>query len=255
MIVPPLASWLFEVGGWRFAFMGTALAGLLWVPAWILVTRDPAVRARLDEHAQARARAPVARIPFRELARDRNMVRAWLAVLAAAPIAGFGLTWAAKFLHREFEVRQEDVGRYLWLAPLLFDVGALGFGDLASRRPAWRRSLFVVAMLLGTAIIGLRFVDGPWQTVAVLGVAMAGGGAIYTLVTADLMSRIAPSSISLAGGTVAAAQSLILIIANPLIGRSVDHFGSYDVAVTATAVWAVPGCLAWLLLRPRVAQL
>jgi hypothetical protein len=84
---------------------------------------------------------------------------------------------------------------------------------------------------------------------------MAGGGAIYTLVTADLMSRIAPSSISLAGGTVAAAQSLILIIANPLIGKSVDHFGSYDVAVTATAVWAVPGCLAWLLLRPRVAQL
>jgi len=257
MLVPPLASWLFNIGGWRFAFLGTALAGLVWVPAWILVTRHPEVRARLDAHRLASAE--VARRSVRERLSayvDRNMIRAWLPVLAAAPIAGFGLTWAAKFLARTFDVKQGDVGHYLWLSPLLFDLGAITFGDLASRRRARGnttppRLLFVVAMVLATTILGLRFVGGPWETVLVIGVAMMGSGAIYTLLTADLLSRVPPDAVSFAGGTVAAAQSLILIIANPLIGASVDATGSYDVAATVLAVWTVPGCIAWILMKPR----
>ncbi len=249
MIVPPLASWLFDLGGWRFAFLGTALAGLLWVPAWILVTRDPAVRARLDAHELASAATP--RPALKQMIRDRNMVRAWLPILACAPLAGFGLTWGSKFLVREYDIKQGDVGRYLWLAPLMFDLGAIAFGDLASRRPSWRRMLFCVAIVLGVMIAGLQFANGPWQAMLLLGASMAGGGALYTLVTADLMSRVSPSAISLAGGTLAAAQSLILILANPLVGASVDHFQSYDFALTCTAIWVLPGCVAWLLIRPR----
>ena len=74
---------------------------------------------------------------------------------------------------------------------------------------------------------------------------------LYTLLTADLLSRVPPDAVSFAGGTVAAAQSLILIIANPLIGWSVDATQSYDTAATALAIWAIPGCLAWILMKPR----
>ena len=38
MIAPPLASFLFGIAGWRLAFVGTALVGLVWIPLWIAIT-------------------------------------------------------------------------------------------------------------------------------------------------------------------------------------------------------------------------
>jgi MFS family permease len=248
MIVPKLATMLFDVGGWRFAFLGTALAGLMWIPAWIVVTRNPEVRARLDAHAD---KVDVPRPTFMEIARDRNMIRAWAAILAVAPVTGFGFTWGAKYLVAEHGLTQSQVGSYLWLPPLLFDLGAIGFGDLASRRPSRRRSLFVVGMLLATAIGAVQYAGGPWAAVGMFGIAMAGGGVVYTLVTSDLLGRMPANAISFAGGMIAAAQSLIHIIVNPLVGDSLDRTHSYTPALVATAVWVVPGCIVWLAMRPR----
>jgi predicted MFS family arabinose efflux permease len=248
MIVPPLAGALFNIGGWRFAFLGTALAGLLWIPAWILVTRHPDVRARLDAHT-VKTDAP--RPKLVDLARDRNVLRAWAAILAVAPVTGFGVTWGAKYLIAEQGLTQGQVGHYLWLPPLLFDLGAVVFGDLASRRPSRRRALFVVGMLLATGIGFVHYADGPWPAVVVLGVAMAGGGVVYTLATADVLGCMPPNAISFAAGTIAAAQSMIHIIGNPLVGASIDHTGSYTAALVTTAAWVIPGCIAWLAIRPR----
>ena len=39
----------------------------------------------------------------------------------------------------------------------------------------------------------------------------------------------------------AGAQSLALIISNPLIGRSIEASGGYDLATVATGLWALPG--------------
>jgi hypothetical protein len=84
-----------------------------------------------------------------------------------------------------------------------------------------------------------------------MGLSMAGGGVIYTLATADLLSRVPAGSVSFAGGTIACAQSIAIIVANPLIGMSVERTGGYDVAIYALAAWVLPGSLVWLLLRPR----
>jgi len=39
MLAPLIASWLYRLHGWRFAFLGTAAVGLLWIPLWLIVTR------------------------------------------------------------------------------------------------------------------------------------------------------------------------------------------------------------------------
>jgi MFS transporter, ACS family, hexuronate transporter len=252
MIVPPLASALFDIGGWRFAFLGTALSGLLWLPAWLVVTRSRAVRAAMDgPQLEPQTRRP----SLGTLLADPNMVRALCAIAATAPVFGFALGWGAKYLVRAFEVTQGDVGRYLWLPPLMFDAGAIGFGDLASRLRrapgAPPRLLFTVALVLASMLAALPLATSPWQAVLIIGVAMAGGGAIYTLANADLLGRVPRESVSFAAGTVAGAQSLALVIVNPLIGASVDARGTYTVAVVAIALWTLPGGIAWLLIRPR----
>ncbi|MBA3398074.1 MAG: MFS transporter [Deltaproteobacteria bacterium] len=252
MLVPPLASWLFGLGGWPLAFVGTAAVGLLWVPLWLLVTRRADVRARMDTPPAAEDVVP--RASFRDLASHPILLRGLCAIFAAAPIAGFALGWGAKFLDRTFRVAQEDVGHYLWLPPLMFDAGAILFGDLASRLRrapgAPPRLLFAIAFILGTALALLPLATTPWQAMAFLGIAMIGAGAMYTLATADLLSRVPARNVSLAGGMMAGSQSLALIIMNPLIGASVDHAGDYHAVTIALGIWVIPGSLVWLAWRP-----
>jgi len=249
MIVPPLASALYNVGGWRFAMLVSALAGLVWVPLWIAATRR--VAAKLD----AREPGVAPHAAFGELIRHPAMQRALCAIVAAGPIAAIVHTWSAKYLDRTFQVKQGDVGHYLWLPPLVFDVAAVLFGDLAARqhRPHGvpPRGLFVVGVVLATGFALLPVAATPWQAMAVFSTALAGAGIIYTLTTADMLARLPPHLIAAGSGLMASAQSLSLIIANPLIGRSIDHFHDYNVAALALGGWVIPGCLVWLLWVPR----
>jgi hypothetical protein len=81
-------------------------------------------------------------------------------------------------------------------------------------------------------------------------VVMVGGGGMYALPMADLATRVPPTMVAAGGGLCAAAQSIAHIVANPLIGASVDRTGSYAIAALALSLWVVPGTLGWLLFRP-----
>ncbi|HEV7555754.1 MAG TPA: MFS transporter, partial [Kofleriaceae bacterium] len=228
MLAGPLASLLFRAFGWRLALLETAIVGLAWIPMWIVVTRSPAVRELLDkkpEPAQHQA-------SFYDLVRHPIMIRGLVAVFAVAPAVGFLGQWGGLYLAKSFKVSSGDAGGYTWLPPLFLDAGALLFGDLASRRRRAAgeppRLLFAIAMLLAMAMALLPLATTPWQGMAVISVSLAGGGAIYTLTTSDMLSRIPIHQVSFAGGILAGAQSLAAIIMHPLIGASVDASGNYD---------------------------
>lgn len=254
MIVPPLAAALYALYGWRLAFVGTALIGLVWVPLWLLATRQRGVREALDQAVEARPTEP--RATFWELVRHPIMVRALAAIFAAAPIFGFAYGWGAKYLNRTFAVAQEDVGGYLFLPPLAFDLGAVLFGDLASRQRraegAPPRLLYGLSIPLAACLALLPFARSPWEAIAIVSVALAGGGGLYTLVTADLLSRMPPGSVSFAGGIMAGAQSAALILMSPAVGAAIDHYQSYDVPSVVLGLWVIPGSLVWLLWKPPV---
>lgn len=254
MIAAPLASFLFGVAGWRVAFLGSAMVGLAWIPMWIALTRRGDVRVRLD--ATAPRHAPTSSPPsWGALLRQRNVVRGVLAIFACAPITSLAISWGAKYLDRTFSVEQTDVGHYLWLPMVAFDLGAVLFGDLSARQRrapgAPPRLLFGIAAVLGTTLVLLPLATTPWTGIAIIAVAMAGAGALYTLAAADLLTAVPPERIALASSTLAASQSLILIVANPLIGLSVTHSASYSPVAIALGVWIIPGSLIWLLWRQR----
>lgn len=250
MIAPLLASWLFTISSWRVAFLATAIVGLSWLPLWLWATRDREVRARLD----TREVGGPAALPWHVIARHPIMIRALIGVCAAAPVVGFGLAWSAEYLAKAFAVAQGDQGHYLWLPPLGLDLGAIAFGDLAARLKrapgSPPRALWVAAMALASSLALLPMTDGPWSAAAVMAVSLAGGGGMYTLVTADLLARTPAGSVSLTGGIVTAAQSIALIVAGPLIGSSADATGNYAESALWCGLWIVPGALVWLLWPP-----
>lgn len=246
MIVPPLAAALYAWQGWRAAFVGTALAGLAWIPIWVLLTNRADVRPLLDAHVETQARPRLG-----EVLRHPAMARALIGVFCAAPISLFAQLWGSKYLVRTFGVDQKDVGHYLWLPPLIFDAGALLFGDLAARVPQRIRAIYAVALLLALTIALLPLATTPWQGALIFGVASAGGAAMYTICTVDLLARVRPEAISLAGGTLAGAQSLSLILAGPIVGAAVGHFQSYDQVAVALAPIVTGGALTWIFYSAR----
>lgn len=247
MLVPPLAAWLYGMGGWRVAFLGTAVIGLVWVPLWMLITSRPVVRTRLDAPQIMTGPRP----GFLEIVRHPMMIRGLVAIFAVAPVNGFVGAWGAKYLVRTFQMQQADVGAFLWLPPLALDLGAIAFGDLASRLPrpegAPPRVLHLIAVAMTASFVLLPAADTPWAAMSILATAMAGGGAVYTLVTSDLLGRMPPSVVSFAGGTLAGAQSLALIVSGPLVGYLVGGHASYTDVAYVLGLWVIPGSIAWQL--------
>ena len=99
------------------------------------------------------------------------------------------------------------------------------------------------------ALGALPLAHDPWAVMALCGVAMAGGGGLFAILTADMISAVGAPLAASAGGVTAAAQSLAYIVANPLIGRGVRYIG-YDAVVVLLALWLVPGFLLWVWRRP-----
>jgi predicted MFS family arabinose efflux permease len=260
-ICPPLVVLLAAAYGWRGAFLGIALLGLALVPVWLLLGFTGRDRPTFDAPSfptsggigligtfQPRPAG------FLALARDPRVQRGSLIVIAAAPVTTVMLLWGTKYLVRDHGLDQHDVGYYLWLPPLCFGIGSLLFGELrtrsarskarASRRPA--RALVASAGALCTLIALVPLGKTPTQCIAIAGIAMAGAGGLYSLATSDLLAHAARGTIPATTSFTTLTQSLVYIVVNPIIGKTVQHFGNFDWVMTAAGLWVIPGCVYWL---------
>lgn len=251
MLAPPLATYLSgALGGWRMSFVGVAIVGALWIPLWLAVAWSGPVRRTLD------ATQPAAeRTSFLSTLLHPAVLRAAMLVISVSPLFAFVFLWGSKLLVRAHRVEQADVGAYLWLPPLMFDLGSLAFGALAAayarRHGATRSPLLLIGLSLAIALslAGGSLCRTPWELTILLGIAMIGGAGIFAIVTADMIARVGAPLAATAGGITAAAQSLAYIAANPLIGRAVDAWGEYDLVMVLIALFIVPGTIAWMATR------
>jgi ACS family hexuronate transporter-like MFS transporter len=293
MAAAPLATFLATRWGFRAAFLGTAIIGLIWVPIWLAVAWSPAGRRALDHPVQplpaagaaaaaagggagsgagangnasanvnasadANAKLPLPAPPptMGAVLANPAVLRGVAVVLASAPILSFALNWSSKFLVAAYGVTQADIGKLLIVPPIVYDLGSVTFGYLASRHArrqsdgAPPRLLLFIAGLCTASGLAIPFGGGPWGSVFLLGLAMAGGGGLFAILMSDMMVRVNPRAVSSAGGITAAAQSLAYIVGNPIIGRSVEQTGGYTFIVVALGLWVIPGCALWLLWRP-----
>jgi ACS family hexuronate transporter-like MFS transporter len=254
MIAAPLAVALRVRFGWQLSFALTALVGLSWIPIWLAVTRSRAARVALETVDVDEQRAKNAPSRLTMIA-DPAVLRAVILVVLSAPSVAFVLIWGPQYIQRAFGVLEDDIGKYVWMPPLLFDVGAVGVGWLGSRRDhrasshdvSSHNDLLLIAALASSSLALAPFAHGAWAGIAVLSLSMFGGGALYARLTADMLARVHPLHVSTAAGMTAAAQSLAYIAASPLIGRSVDATHSYDHATTVLGAIVIPGALAWLV--------
>lgn len=257
MIAGPLAIWLNIKFGWRAAFGIAAALGTVWVPLFWFATRHDSVRTLIGAREEKLTRAPVW-----TMLRNRDVLRAALLVIGSAPGIMLVINWFPQILDKTFHVVQNAQARYVWAPPAAFDVGAIGFGWIASLRDrrakggiAEKRDLIAIAAILASTLAVVPRAGDATRATIVLALAMIGGGAIYTLITSEMLARIDPKLTATAGGITAAAQSIAQIIAGPLIGKSVDKSGGYSIALVVLGAWVIPFALVWILAQPRTQTL
>ncbi len=244
MIAAPLAVRVARDHGFRFAFVATALVGLCWLPLWLVATRK--------ERRDAPVHAPV---DAKSLLAEPAMHQQIVMVATSAPAITIVLTWFPQYLTEAGGVRKEDVGHYLWLPPLAFDAAAVAFGLMASVGDARRghrsrhRGLMLLAGALTATLALAPLVHGPWARVALGATCMAGGAGMYVVGTADLMRRT--TAIATAGGISAAVQSLVQIVASPIVGAVVDRTHAWSMVLVSLGLLALPGSLAWCFMPAR----
>jgi MFS family permease len=260
MIAAPLAIAFNRTLGWRFAFLGTALVGLSWVPLWLVITHGRAARAKLaatlpEEYQRVGEREP-ARVP---VARSRGLgsllrllalpvvQRAVILVVTTAPAANFVFNWFPKYLVAERGLTQNGLAAYLWLPPVFFDAGAVGFGILASMGGGVRGPFIALAGTVSASIAIMPLTQGPLAAVGIASLTLLGAAGAFALLTSDTLSRVEARHISSATGLIAAAQSLAFIVANLLLGVVLDRTHSYGAMIVSLGAIVVLGTVGWLL--------
>jgi ACS family hexuronate transporter-like MFS transporter len=240
MVAPPLAIALEAAFGFRFAFLLTALVGLLWVPLWLGATRGDFGAGVTAEPSSVAASAGE-RTSWIVMARSAAVLRALVAIFGCAPALMLVSNFSSQYLVETWHLKRDAIGGLLVLPPLVFDIGAVGFGWLASRRPArTHHGLLALAALLVATLALAPFATSAAVAMALFAACECGGAGIYVLVTADMLARVPVDRASSAGGMTAAAQSLALIIAAPLVGFLIDKTGGYGAALVALGIMAVP---------------
>ena len=264
VVAAPLAIGLDARFGWRTAFLVASLLGMGWLPLWLLVTGVPAVREvlALPEADVPRPGPSPSRGPsFGALFADRAVLRALVLVVATAPALMFVFVWLPQYIELGRGIPRHAVARYVWLPLVMADLGMLGFGMLASQRdrravggPRSHVELVLVAAAMESGLALAPQLRDTWAAVLLIGVAAAGGGGLYTVLTADMMARIDPARVSTAGGLTAAAQSLVYVVLNPVVGRWVDRTHSFDGSLVLLGLLSLPGALVWALTPMRAAS-
>lgn len=223
--------------GFRGAFAGTALLGTLWIPFWLFMTRG---------HGLDRGVSVVERKPWLDLLRSPPVLRVIVATIGAAPLMMFVLNWTSKYFVDAWGMPKDAIANHILVAPVAFDVGAVGFGALNAAYGRTNR-LMLLAMMLGAALALTPLAPTPALAAAIFGVSACGGGGIYAIMNADTIARVPEGRASSAGGIAAGAQSLAHVIAGPLVGLSVDRTHGYGAALVVLGLLTIPCTLGFVL--------
>ncbi|NUO85303.1 MAG: MFS transporter [Cupriavidus sp.] len=251
ILISGLIAWF---GSWRIAFViagvGTMLAGLL---AWRYIRNHPSdhpgVNAAELEHitrGNARASTAAARVPLRELVRDRSVLAMFAGYSCILAVFYGLLTWMPSYLHKAHGFNIAAMGGATFIIFMSGFVGELIGGYLGDR---WKasgaspnvvmRTMFSGSSLVAAAcILAAAYISDSATVVLLLCVAMffIRFCGMYWSLPAIVGG---PERSGVLGGTMNFCGNMAGVVVPILIGVIVQWSGSYFLALLFFVVMAV----------------
>jgi MFS transporter, ACS family, hexuronate transporter len=248
LAIAPLWISIARTHTWRTPFVITGLFGFLWIPVWLAISRAvPPVQAS----SEFEPRASQVHQGF-SLLRERSLI-----LVVAANVLWMGSyslwsNWTTLYLTRVHNLTLQESARYVWIPPLISNLGGF-FGGWMSLRwvkngiePVVARRKAVWVSALGSLVtLVLPFApDARWATTIIsisFFFALAGSVNIYAI-PIDLYGA-ARSGLAISALT--CAYGFLQTVISPVIGYLSDH------KLYTQVVWivTVPPLLSSLVLR------
>jgi MFS transporter, ACS family, aldohexuronate transporter len=229
--------------GWRSNFVLAGGLGFVWVPLWLLTSRNvPAVSV-------AETKKPAS---IRDLLRDRRLWGLMLATVFLMALYTLWSNWTTLYFVHEWHLPQDEANRrFAWIPPVFATLGGFFGGWLAYRSirggagaPAARMRIcwFSAVILLATAAI--PFMPNPaWATAAIclsFFWSLASSTNLYAL-PIDLFG---PARAAFGVSALTFAYGLMQTFLSPAIGAMVDYLGFPAVCISMSVL---PLAGVWIL--------
>jgi len=239
--------------GWRGAFIGVGVLGLVWTLGWIAAT------AGLPSDAAPAVEAPGAGDVGGTILKDR---RTWAIAGAKAlsdQVWWLLLFWTPDFLHREFGLGLKDLGPPLAAIYSCAAAGSLLAGVISTRllRMGYgvgrvrKGAMLACALLAMTAPLALTLHD-EWRAVGVIGLVLAahqGFSVNLFALVADIVPREAVGRVTSLGSLCGNLAGMGIVYAAGLILADGAGYGPILAVVAVSYLLAV----GWIqLLLPKL---
>lgn len=249
--------------GWQMAFIITGLAGLIWLPIWLLVYRRPREQKNLSPAELAYIEQdppdPVEKVGWGRLLRVRETWAYAVGKFLIDPIWWMFLFWLPDFLGKRYHLDLKTFGPPLIAIYLMSDVGSVAGGWLSSRmmKMGWtinraRKTTMLICALCAVPVAFAAFASNVWLAVAIIGLATAAhqgfSANLYTL-PGDVFPRAAVGSVVGIGGMIGAFGGMAMA---KYAGFVLDRIGTYTPIFVVAASAYLLALLAVHLLSPKL---
>jgi len=248
VVAPPLTAVVATRFGWRGAFLGTCILGLLWVAAWMAASPPPA------------AASGKTAVPIRELLGDRRVRRLLFARFLFDPVFYFYMFWIPQYLSRERGFSLEEIGRYSWIPFLVLGISTILSGrvsDLFVRRgwePLRARLWLLTAAALVTPVSWLAVLaPDAGSAIALMSGLMAAHG-LWITNFLGLLSDVFPSrAIATVTGMTGTAGGVAGMLSSLAVGKVVDSFSFTPAFAVSGVLYPAALLVLWWAVRCRAA--
>lgn len=238
IVTPLVVPGIVLAFGWQMAFIVTGVAGLVWLPIWLIVYRRPREAKGLSAaelaHIEQDPADPVEKIAWTKLLTKRETWAYSLGKFLIDPIWWMFLFWLPDFLGKRYGLDLKTFGPPLIAIYLLSDVGSVAGGWMSSTLMKngasinkARKLTMLVCALLAVPVIFASYASSVWLAVLIIGVATAAhqgfSANLYTL-PSDVFPRAAVGSVVGIGGMLGAFGGMVF---SKYIGKVLDSIGTY----------------------------
>lgn len=254
--------------GWRFAFICTGAAGLLWLAVWLVIYEAPHRNRWLkpEEYAEfkddvappAEARPAGERVDAWKVMRSR---RCWPLILArffTDPVLYFALFWMPEYLQKERGFDLAMVGKYSWVPYVFGGLGYVGGGWLSGyfMRRGWdigpaRKIVMLMGAAVMPAVIFAPYFPAAWMAIGAA-CCLTLGHALWTANLQALPADLFPGhEVGTCAGFSGMGGAIGGMLANLGTGYVVRHFSYAPIFLLGGLMHPLSMALIqWLLPEP-----
>jgi ACS family D-galactonate transporter-like MFS transporter len=258
----PLLLWVLHSHGWRALFLVSGMLGLVLVPLWSKLYREPAEHPGINTAELALIRDGGGRVAGEtaaftstrlwQLARHPQIIALCIGQFAVYSTFVFFLIWFPTYLATARHMAWIRLGFFASLPYLAGFFGILFAGwlsDFLLQRGAslnnTRKIPVIAGLLLASSIVLANYVESDAVVVAILSLAffaqaMSSSGW-------SVLSEIAPAgTLGMVGSLFSAAANLSGIVTPLVIAAIYQQTGSFNLALAFVGAVAAAGAAAWI---------